>query len=852
MLRFIGNRGRLRAQGSVNHPIVLPGGALPRPTVAQTRDHVAIEIDEEQHVAEAEAAILQEYEVIDLTKDDIPQRRQNQGQGHFLDDISLEATHRPQSLYKFRDVELKINTCVELLEPVGNWQVQFVEIKSIWAPRSGGPIIIRGLPYTRSRNLRGVLEMKKNEICQILEVDTDDQRPDQTQALLEISLEHILKVRTLHKTNATFPQFYIGNDRSGMTPSDQEQEAPLICRWKYRIEYRAARFRRRDKPDGGALIRMTEAEASRGFVCSDKELRVNWRGRIKRGGSFPTSSAVNKRQYTFADVFCGAGGTTRGAVMAGLKLFFGVDKWPVSCATWRRNFPNAQLFEQDATDFIHNREIDYQSQPIDILHLSPPCQFWSPLAYPHAGRNNEENMAILFSCSELILKIRPLLFTLEQTFGLTHDAHAAFFSALIQGFTCRGYSVQWKIVPLVEYGLPQTRKRLIIIGACPGEELPPWPPATHSATPARGQKPLVTEAQAIRDLNRHRVSLHNVAHTLARNKPPRNGNLPLTKTITCSQSLLHFSGRRDYTLREIACLQGFPVSHEFEGNRTAIKKQIGNAFPSCVVKVLYEHLRQWLERKDGIHTSAPVPQAMSGSLAHRRRRSIPAPALPIETQHRMNGNLDGDAALRLALQESKRGPQSSVRVIELSDDEGQQDSPVAAVVAPLLERMSIAPPDLPLGTGATAAPRSRSRSATLDFSPGPSSPSKSASQKRSLESMHDGEVDDVMEEESPPKRERATETRVEGGPVIVGKIPSRLPRYTRHDVYDAGDEYVVVGNSKRASREGIQNLYVAIPGNQDSQRDTVGPASSQSRFSGLAILCRTSKAVASDDEAWMF
>lgn len=120
-----------------------------------------------------------------------------------------------------------------------------------------------------------------------------------------------------------------------------------------------------------------------------------------------------------------------------------MDFWPVSCATWRRNFPGARIFEQDATDFIHNHEIDYRSHPIDILHLSPPCQFWSPLAYPHAGRNNEANMAILFACSELIKKIRPRLFTLEQTFGLTHDAHTEFLNALIQGFKCNGYSVQW-------------------------------------------------------------------------------------------------------------------------------------------------------------------------------------------------------------------------------------------------------------------------------------------------------------------------------------------------------------------------------------------------------------------------
>lgn len=157
------------------------------------------------------------------------------------------------------------------------------------------------------------------------------------------------------------------------------------------------------------------------------------------------------------------------------------------------------MYEQDAADFINNPEIDFRSHPIDILHLSPPCQFWSRPAYPHAGRNNKENMAILFACPDIIERIRPQLFTLKQTFGLTHDAHSEFLNALVRGFTSHGYSVHWRIVPLVEYGLPQTRKRLIMIGSCPGERLPPWPPATHGAAPAGGLglKPFVTEAQAI-------------------------------------------------------------------------------------------------------------------------------------------------------------------------------------------------------------------------------------------------------------------------------------------------------------------------------------------------------------------
>lgn len=60
----------------------------------------------------------------------------------------------------------------------------------------------------------------------------------------------------------------------------------------------------------------------------------------------------------------------------------------------------------------------------------------------------------------------------------------------------------------------------------------------------------------------------------------------------------HPSGKRDLTLREYACLQGFPLDHVFSGKH--VKKQIGNAVPPCIAKVLFESIRKDLERADGV------------------------------------------------------------------------------------------------------------------------------------------------------------------------------------------------------------------------------------------------------------
>lgn len=123
-----------------------------------------------------------------------------------------------------------------------------------------------------------------------------------------------------------------------------------------------------------------------------------------------------------------------------------VDHWAVACKTYRRNFPATQLYEEEMLSFINDDSIDYRSCRTDVLHLSPPCQYFSPLGYIWRGRNNEANADALLSCFHLVKKLRPRLFLLEETFGLTQPKHAQFFNALIHGFTCHGYSVRWLVL----------------------------------------------------------------------------------------------------------------------------------------------------------------------------------------------------------------------------------------------------------------------------------------------------------------------------------------------------------------------------------------------------------------------
>lgn len=402
------------------------------------------------------------------------QARRRHGQNTVQRNAQLHATHRLVSTWTAFDLQLKTNQVFELHEPLEicpMWSggdnstlspigAQFVEVKSIWVGKNNDhDIIIRGLPYTRTRKLHGRLELKKNEVCQIVEVEEDDERPDEVQALVEIRPEQIMKTRSLIKTNKLYPRDKKPRfDPVYNTWQKIEDFAPLTCRWKMRVEYRDAIKRKAGQSFGGSLIRISENDVEkRRDRVSDKELRESWRG--------PGEITLGRpsRPYSFGDMFCGAGGVSRGAVMAGLEVCLhphrcipicsllyqvkiAVDHWPIACKSYARNFPGTQIYEEEMMSFINDNSIGYRSHYTDILHLSPPCQSFSPLAYIRRGKNSEANADSLLSCFHLINKLRPRLFMLEETYGLTHPKHAEFFNALIHGFTCHGYSVQWLVL----------------------------------------------------------------------------------------------------------------------------------------------------------------------------------------------------------------------------------------------------------------------------------------------------------------------------------------------------------------------------------------------------------------------
>lgn len=314
------------------------------------------------------------------------------------------------------------------------------------------------------------------------------------QVLIVVDDSQILRKRKLTMTNKEF-HHQNGTGADLGVPGDAE----LFCRWKQVIITKIGKC---DRPLDAFHIPAAEiAEASlqrlRAEECdlghnnrtADEKLRRSWWSLTKRqdasiesreDASLPLAiealslddgSSSRKEcgppAYTYADVCCGAGGASQGAQLAGLQLRWALDDNASACETFRLNFPKMRLYLKPIKDIIH---LGPRVLIVDMLHLSPPCQAFSAANTTPNLAKNAVNIAANMDIGKCLDAARPRIVTLEQTSNLMSEGrvggrHSEHWNKVLQQFTSRGYSVAWKIMNFAELGLPQARKRLIMIAS---------------------------------------------------------------------------------------------------------------------------------------------------------------------------------------------------------------------------------------------------------------------------------------------------------------------------------------------------------------------------------------------------
>ena len=174
-----------------------------------------------------------------------------------------------------------------------------------------------------------------------------------------------------------------------------------------------------------------------------------------------------KRQIYGVDLFCGAGGLTRGLLDAGIKIRAGVDLDPVCQYPYEHNNPS-KFIEKSVTD-LKPGEIRafYRKGCLRLLAGCAPCQTFSTYNLKARSKEEKDNKWFLLrEFARLVKEIRPDLVTMDNVPGLAEqDVFQDFLAAL----DANGYNVSYQIVSCEEYGIPQHRHRLVLLASKLGE-----------------------------------------------------------------------------------------------------------------------------------------------------------------------------------------------------------------------------------------------------------------------------------------------------------------------------------------------------------------------------------------------
>lgn len=184
------------------------------------------------------------------------------------------------------------------------------------------------------------------------------------------------------------------------------------------------------------------------------------------------------------DLFAGVGGLSLGFEQAGFDIVAAVDIDPIHCAAHKFNFPRTATICRSAVE-LTGKELRKQagigSKDIDVVVGGAPCQGFSLIG--KRAMDDKRNQ-LVHHFVRLVLELNPKYFVFENVKGLTLGKHRQFLQEVIDSFQSAGYDVvaDYRVLNAADYGVPQDRRRLFLMGARKGLKLPSYPEPSGSAT----------------------------------------------------------------------------------------------------------------------------------------------------------------------------------------------------------------------------------------------------------------------------------------------------------------------------------------------------------------------------------
>lgn len=303
-------------------------------------------------------------------------------------------------------------------------------------------------------------------------------------------------------------------------------------------------------------------------------------------------------------LFSGCGGLDLGFANAGFNVIWANDINKKLIPTYNYNHPSTEFIAKSITD-IPSSEIP----DCDVIIGGPPCQSWS-IAGSLRGIDDERGMLFL-EYIRIINDKKPKVFVAENVKGIISSRHKETFNNFIKSFEEIGYNVQYKLLNAKNYGVPQDRERVIIVGV--REDINnnySFPKPTHIER-------FVSLRDAIGDLvNNPGEYMEGSFSSMYMSRNRRRGWNEVGFTVQASgrQAQLHpdspemvkvdkdkmeFRGSglvRRMSVRESARIQTFPDDFEFIADRIDEKyKMIGNAVPVKLAEAIANEIRKILK-----------------------------------------------------------------------------------------------------------------------------------------------------------------------------------------------------------------------------------------------------------------
>jgi DNA (cytosine-5)-methyltransferase 1 len=166
---------------------------------------------------------------------------------------------------------------------------------------------------------------------------------------------------------------------------------------------------------------------------------------------------------------------------AGFEILAAVEYDPIHCATHEFNFPNCATICRSVAE-IDGEYVRSHSkigkQDVDVVIGGAPCQGFSMI-----GKRafDDPRNHLVYHFVRVVSELKPKYFVFENVRGLTIGEHKAFLQEIISEFKSRGYSVveDYKVLNALNFGVPQDRQRLFLMGSRKGHNLPKYPCPTH-------------------------------------------------------------------------------------------------------------------------------------------------------------------------------------------------------------------------------------------------------------------------------------------------------------------------------------------------------------------------------------